>query len=370
MDQEHPKDADGQFGPALQLALRFGTLALLFGWCFAIVRPFLSPLLWGMIIAVASHPVFTRMCAALNGRAASAAALFVLLALALLVLPAVLLTDTLVTSLKLLSHHMADGTLRVPPPPDTVKTWFLVGDPLHRFWLLASTNLDQAIGSVASELTWAGRWLLDSATGVLLGLVEFIIAIFVAAVLMANAAKGQRIAGEVATRLAGAGGRGYADLAVRTVRSVTKGIIGVAVIQSVLAGLGFLAAGIPAAGLLALLCLIIAIVQLPLALVLLPVAIYAFTLLDPVPAVLFTIWCTGVSLVEHVLRPLMLGRGVDVPMLVVFIGAIGGLLSSGLLGLFIGPVVLALGYTLVLAWLEAGSHPPGEPPAGQAHSPS
>lgn len=362
MDGREPLDGSETFGPVLQLALRFGTLALLFGWCFTIVRPFLTPLLWGLIIAIASHPVFTRMCVALHGRTAWAATVFVLLALALLVLPAVLLTDTLVASVKLLAHHMADGTLRVPPPPDSVKDWFLVGDPLHRFWLLASTNLDQAIGSVASELTWAGRWMVGSATGVLLGLAEFIIAIFVAAVLMANATSGQRIAGDVATRLAGAGGRGYADLAVRTIRSVTKGIIGVALIQSLLAGVGFLAADIPAAGLLALLCLIIAIVQLPLAIVLLPVAIYAFTILDPVPAVLFAIWCTGVSLIEHVLRPLMLGRGVDVPMLVVFIGAIGGLLSSGVLGLFVGPVVLALGYTLVLAWLQSVPDSPSPPP--------
>ncbi|MEP9353443.1 AI-2E family transporter [Xanthobacter sp. KR7-65] len=364
MDGQQKDASDTSFGPVLQLALRFGTLALLFGWCFTIVRPFLTPLLWGLIIAIASHPVFVRLCAALHGRTAAAASLFVLLALAVLVLPAVLLTDTLVASLKMLSHHLADGTLRVPPPPETVKTWFLVGDPLNRFWLLASTNLDQAIGSVASELSWAGRWMVGSATGVLLGLAEFIIAIFVAAVLMANAASGQRIAGDVATRLAGSGGLGYAELAVRTIRSVTKGIIGVALIQALLAGLGFLVADIPAAGLLALLCLIVAIVQLPLALVLVPVAIYAFTILAPVPAVIFAVWCAGVSLIEHILRPLLLGRGVDVPMLVVFIGAIGGLLSSGVLGLFVGPVVLALGYTLVLAWLQAGpGHhvPPAEP---------
>ncbi|MFG1318336.1 AI-2E family transporter [Xanthobacter autotrophicus] len=341
------------FEPLLRLALRFGTLALLFMWCFAIMKPFLTPILWGLIIAIASHPVFVRLRTAVHGRTAVAATLYVLLALALLVLPAYLLADTLIVSLKLLAHHLADGTLRVPPPPAAVRGWILVGEPIHRFWLLASTNLDQAFASITPELTSVGRSMVSGVSDVLLGFLEFIIAIFVAAALMANASSGQRIAGDVAIRLAGEGGRGYADLAVRTIRSVTKGIIGVALIQSLLAGLGFLAADIPAAGLLALLCLIIAIVQMPLVLVLLPVVIYAFTILDPVPAVVFAVWCTGVSLIEHVLRPLMLARGVDVPMLVVFIGAIGGLLTSGVLGLFVGPVVLALGYTLILAWLQA-----------------
>ncbi|MDI4665538.1 AI-2E family transporter [Xanthobacter autotrophicus] len=344
------------FEPLLHLALRFGTLALLLVWCFTIMRPFLTPILWGLIIAIASHPLFIRLRTAVQGRTAVAATLYVLLALGLLVLPAYLLADTLISSLKLLAHHFADGTLRVPPPPDAVRSWILVGEPLHRFWLLASTNLDQAIATVATEFTWVGRSMVSGVSDVLLGFVEFIIAIFVAAALMANAAGGQRIAGDVAIRLAGEGGRGYADLTVRTIRSVTKGIIGVALIQALLAGIGFLAAGIPAAGLLALLCLIIAIVQLPLMLVLLPVVIYAFTLLDPVPATVFAAWCMGISLIDNVLKPLMLGRGVDVPMLVIFIGAIGGLLSSGVLGLFVGPVVLALGYTLVLAWLQAAPH--------------
>lgn len=353
---EHPVS----FGPLLQLILRFGALVLLFGWCFTIVQPFLNPLLWGMIIAIASHPLFIRLRDAMNGRTAGAATVYVVLTLLLLVLPAYLLADTLIGSLRLLAQHMADGTLRVPAPPATVRDWPLVGEPLHRFWLLASTNLDQAIGSVASELTWVGRWMFQAVTGVLLGFLEFIIAIFVAAVLMANAASGQRIAGDVAIRLAGAGGQTYTDLAVRTVRSVTKGIIGIALIQALMAGLGFLAAGIPAAGLLALLCLIIAIVQLPVALVLAPVAVYAYTFLAPVPAVLFTLWCIAVGLIEHVLRPLLLGRGVDVPMLVVFIGAIGGLLTSGVLGLFVGPVVLALGYALVLAWLQSAPRAPAQ----------
>lgn len=354
-DDQLPFDSNARFASALHLMLRIGVLLLLFGWCFAIVRPFLNPILWGVIIAIAAHPFFGRLRNALGGRTGLAAAVFVVLCLLVLVLPALLLASTLFSSLKILAHNLADGAFRVPPPPLSIQSWFIVGDPIYRFWLLASTNLDQALGSVAPELTKVGRWLFTVVGEVLVAFAQFIIAIFIAAVLMANAAGGQRIAGDVATRLAGSAGHSYATLAVRTVRSVTRGIVGVALIQAILAGLGFLAAGLPAAGLLALLCLIVCIVQLPLGLVLLPVVIYAFAELDPVPAGLFAAWCLAISLIDNVLKPLLLGRGVDVPMLVIFIGALGGLVSSGILGLFVGPVVLGLGYTLVLAWLEAAA---------------
>ena len=243
----------------------------------------------------------------------------------------------------------------MPPPPATIRSWPLIGDPLHRFWQLASTNLEQALARIAPQLTAAGHWLLGFVGAVSLGFLQFVVAIFIAAALLANAAGGERVADDVATGLAGTQGRTYADLAVQTIRSVARGIIGVALIQSILAGLGFLAVGLPAAGLLALVCLLLAIIQLPVGLVLVPAAIYGFTAFDTTTAVIFAVWCALVSLIDNVLRPLLLGRGVDLPMLVVFIGAIGGLLSSGILGLFVGPVVLALGYTLVTTWLRTAS---------------
>jgi predicted PurR-regulated permease PerM len=132
---------------------------------------------------------------------------------------------------------------------------------------------------------------------------------------------------------------------------VTRGILGVAVIQAILAGLGFLAAGVPAAGLWALIALILSVVQLGVFPVLIPVLIYLFFTADLLTTLLFLGWAVFVGSIDNVLKPILLGRGVAVPMWVVFIGAIGGLLSMGIIGLFIGPVVLVLGYTLFLAWL-------------------
>jgi predicted PurR-regulated permease PerM len=355
MHHDSPLEDSALVGRALQVTIRIGVFLLLVAWCFVIVRPFLVPVVWGIIIAVGTHRLFDALQALLGGSRGMAAVVYVVLVQLVLIVPTLLLAGTLVEGVEALARHLADKTLQVPPPPATVQSWPLIGDPLHRFWLLASTNLDQALAAIAPQLAAAAQWLLGFVGTVSLGILQFVVAIFIAAALLVNAVGGGRVARDVATGLAGAQGRSYADLAVQTIRSVARGIIGVALIQSILAGLGFLAVGLPAAGLLALLCLLLSIVQLPVALVLLPAVIYGFTAFDATTAALFTVWCVLVSLIDNVLKPLLLGRGVDLPMLVVFIGAIGGLLSSGILGLFIGPVVLALGYTLVTAWLHSTS---------------
>ncbi|MCB1766576.1 MAG: AI-2E family transporter, partial [Candidatus Competibacteraceae bacterium] len=135
------------------------------------------------------------------------------------------------------------------------------------------------------------------------------------------------------------------------VRSVTRGILGVALIQALLAGLGFMVMGVPGAGLWALLCLLLSVVQIGVIFVNLPIVLYVFSTADPIPAVLFLIWSIFVTLIDNILKPIVLGQGVDVPMAVIFVGAIGGFLSSGIIGLFVGAVVLVLGYKLFLAWL-------------------
>ena len=137
--------------------------------------------------------------------------------------------------------------------------------------------------------------------------------------------------------------------------SVSNGILGVALIQSILAGLGFMVAGVPAAGLWALLCLILSIAQIGLFPIVIPIIIYLFYTADTFTAVAFLIWSISVGLLDSILKPILLGRGVKTPMAVIFIGAIGGLLSSGVIGLFIGAVILALGYDLFLLWLSDSS---------------
>ena len=202
-----------------------------------------------------------------------------------------------------------------------------------------------------------GRWLLATVGELGLGTLQFVMAIIIAGVLLANAQGSGHAARAIATRLAGERGADYAELGQATVRSVARGILGVALIQSLLAGLGFLAVGVPGAGLLALVCLLLAVVQIGPIVVLIGTVIYVFSTADTFTAVIFLIWSIFVALIDNVLKPILLGRGVKVPMVVIFVGAIGGLLASGIIGLFVGSVVLALSFTLFKAWLREPPQP-------------
>jgi predicted PurR-regulated permease PerM len=347
----HTRDDDAVQTLALRLVIRIGVVLLMLLWCFSIVRPFLGPLIWAMIIAVAGYRPFVGLQRLCGGSAGIAATLFVVVALGLILLPTVLLADSLLGGARSLAADLADGTLTVPGPPASVQTWPVIGPPLFQLWQLASHNLHEALAELGPQLAAIGRYILAAAGKITLGLLQFVLAIFIAAPMLMNAASGERLAGRVATGLGGANGPRFTQLAVQTIRSVTKGILGVALIQATAAGLGFLAVGLPAAGLLAFICLILAIVQIGPGLILLPAIIYGFTALPTTTAVLFAVWCVFVGILDNVLKPIFLGRGVELPMVVIFIGAIGGFLGYGLLGLFIGPVVLALGYTAISTWL-------------------
>jgi predicted PurR-regulated permease PerM len=349
---------------ALEATIRIGVIVILALWCFQIVRPFIIPVVWGAIIATSSYPGYCRLRTLVGGRAGLAAVLFTLLALILLIVPATLLTGTLVDGAQRLTEGFFQGTIKIPPPPASVGTWPFIGEWLQQFWGLASSNLEAALKQITPYLTIISKWLLSVGAGAGLEILQFVAAFIIAGVLLAHAEGGHYLARAIAWRLAGERGLQFAELAQVTVRSVTRGILGVAFIQALLAGLGFLAAGVPGAGLWALLCLLLAVIQVGPGLILLAVVIYVFSTADTVTAVVFLIWSLFVSIIDNILKPLMLGRGVDVPMIVIFIGAIGGLLSMGIIGLFLGSVILVLGYTLFLTWLGE------EPERGQETSPT
>ena len=207
------------------------------------------------------------------------------------------------------------------------------------------------------QLKAMSLWLMKSATGTALGLVQFALSIIIAGILMANAREGGNMARDLFVRLAGERGADFADISKKTVRNVVKGILGVAIIQALLAGTGFLVAGVPAAGLWAFVCLFLAIIQIGIFPVVIPVIIYMFSSADTFTAGLLTGWLILVSLLDNFLKPILLGRGAPVPMLVIFLGAIGGFLSMGFVGLFVGSVILSIGFKLFRVWLDDLSHP-------------
>jgi predicted PurR-regulated permease PerM len=227
----------------------------------------------------------------------------------------------------------------------------VIGERLATLWTLAATNMDAAIQQYRDELASISKWLLGKAATTGFGLLQFIAAVLLSGVLLATAESSNEMTRRIGRRVAGENGERFAKLAVATTRSVARGVLGVALIQATLAGIGFLVVGIPAAGLWAFLALLFSIVQIGVGPVVIPVAIYIFSTASMTTAVLFAAWCAFIMVLDNVLKPMLLGRGVDVPMFIVIVGAIGGLLTMGVIGLFVGAIVLVLGYSALVAWL-------------------
>ena len=359
-------DAERPLRIATEVTIRLGSLALLIGWCGVILFPFLLPLAWGVILAIALHGPCQLLSERLGNRPGLAATVVVLAMLVMIIVPAVLLGNSLVAETQLLVDSWQQGRLAVPEPPARVAEWPVVGKSVHAFWLLASHNLDAALAKLQPYIKDLVGWLVAGAAKIGVALLEFVLAILIGGALLATAGRSGAGAMAFAGRIGGSRGHYLAELALATIRGVTRGILGVALIQSLLAGLGLLVAGVPAAGLLTVLMLVMCVVQIGVALVMIPTAVWLFANADMSTAVLFSVWTVVLLPLDNVLKPLMMGRGLDVPILVIFLGAIGGFLSQGIIGLFVGAVVLVLGYELFVQWLRedklaAQSDPAGSP---------
>ncbi len=346
---------------AVEASIHIGLVALLLFWCFKIGRPFIEIIVWGIIIAVAIHPIYIRLKSALGGRDRLAATLITIFALIFLLVPTIMLSDSLIDTAREVATQLEDGTLKVPPPSESVRSWPVIGEPVYNLWNLGSQDLEATVNKMAPQLRKYGISLLSAAANAGVGILAFVVSIIIAGVFLANADGSHQAALTFFRRLAGERGANFVELAAATVRSVAQGILGVAIIQAVLGGLGCLVAGVPGAGLWALLVLLVAVVQLPPLLILGPIIVYVFSASSTITATLFAIYSVLVSISDPFLKSLLLGRGVDVPMLIIFIGAIGGFITSGIIGLFVGAIVFTAGYKLFLRWLEEDTEPEPEP---------
>lgn len=334
---------------AISLLLIFGIIA----WCLQIIAPFITFLMWGAVIAISLHKPFCKM----RGRMGSklAAATFTIVGLGLVLIPAWLFTDSTIETVYAFSERVESGTFDVPPPNDSVKEWPIVGNKIWTAWNAAATNFAKFLSTYSEQLKDISGALLSKVTGLGATILLFVLSILIAAVMLSNDETIKAGMIRIFTRLIGPDkAQETLRLTSATIRSVTMGVLGVAFIQSVLGGLGMVLADVPAAGVWAIVILVLAIAQLPPLIVLVPAIIYVFSVESTVVAVIFMIWSILVSLSDAVLKPLLLGRGVEIPMVVILLGAIGGMLMSGILGLFVGAVVLALGYKLTMVWIEMG----------------
>jgi predicted PurR-regulated permease PerM len=342
---------------AIEIAIRLVLIFLILAWCLQILTPFISIIAWAAIIAVAVFQPFLKLVEKLGGRKKLAVTLMTVLGVAIILVPIISLSSSMVQGATTLGTEIISGEVTIPAPPDYVQQWPFVGEKVYELWLQASLNLGEFLKHYPHQLSVAGKTLLGTAAGVGVGVLQFVISTLIAAVFLLNADSAGASLRKVANRLAPQQGDELMDMAISTIRSVAVGVIGIAFIQSVLGGFGMMFAGVPAAGLLAIVVLVLAIAQLPPILVLGPVAFYVFSVESNTVGVIFLIWSIIVSSSDMVLKPLLLGRGVDVPMLVILIGAIGGMITSGIVGLFVGAIILALGYKLFGAWLNWGETP-------------
>ena len=340
---------------AIDVAIRLGFLGLFAYFSLRLVQPFLLILLWAVILAVTFYPVFAWLRDHMGGRGKLAAAIVTLACLAVVLGPAAMLASSLVRTTEVLGGLASLEGLKLPPLPTALGDLPIYGEQIAAGWSLAASNLEDFLSRYAAIVLAAGEWLLRLIAGLAGGVLHILVAVVVSGFLYTPGARlvhgGRLFAG----RVVGTRGSGFVDLAGATIRSVARGVIGVAIIQALLIGIGLLVAEVPAAGLLTLAALVLCIIQIGSGPVVVPVLIWAWFSLGTGMALFLTVYLIPVTLLDNVLKPLLLGKGLPTPALVIFAGVIGGTISYGLIGLFLGPIVLAVFYDLLVFWVRVGA---------------
>ena len=347
-----PVDASG----LLEVLIRAGLIFALAALCFQIFAPFLTLMVWGLILAVTLYPMQEYVAAKMGGRQGLAATLIVILGIALIVAPTAILMSSLGDSVQRLIHDVQSDALVIPAPRESVAGWPVIGERVYALWSQAHADLPALVKSMQPKIGDLAKTALAFVASIGGGLLLFLAALIIAGILMAFGRSGNRASVAISERVAGpARGAEFATLSTATIRAVAQGVIGVAFIQAIIVGLCLLIAGVPWAGVLAMICLVLGIAQIPALIVTLPAIAYIWLLGDygKGEAILYTLLIFVAGLADNVLKPLMLGRGVDAPMPVILIGALGGMAAAGILGMFVGATLLALGYQIFMGWVAA-----------------
>jgi predicted PurR-regulated permease PerM len=351
-DRKVQSGSDQTTSSFIEVAIRLGALALLLYWSLLLVSPFISIVIWSAVLSVALYPAFEWISLRLGGRRRLAAALVTILSLLVIVGPASWLALGLVDSVRLIAERLDLANLTIPTPSSSVKEWPLIGEPIYQFWDLASTNLSAALAQILPQLKPLGSSLLRIGADTGLGIIMFLVSIIVAGFLFSPGPAIVEAVKKFARRLNPTRGEEFVDQAGATIRAVSRGVIGISVLQALLAGIGLMVAGIPQASLITFAVLVLGIIQIGPSIVIIPVIIWSWTFMDTKSALLFTAYMVPVNLLDNLLRPLVMGRGLKTPMLVILIGVIGGTLAYGITGLFLGPIILAVIWELFVSWIE------------------
>ncbi|WP_111874010.1 AI-2E family transporter [Aeromonas bivalvium] len=346
------------FNKLLDVLIKAGLILALVITCYGIFSPFLTLMLWALILAVTLYPAHQKLAARLGQRQGRAATLLVLCGIVLIVLPTIWLTSSLADTITGFIHAMKENSLQIPLPAESVANWPVIGKKVYGIWHQAATDLPAFIQSMQPKIGNIAKTALGMVASMGTGMLQFIVSFAVAGIIMTYGLPGQQSARAISARIMGEDrGDEFATLCTATIRAVAQGVIGVAFIQAIMLGLVMAIAGIPAAGLLALFALLLGIAQIPAAVIFVPCLIYIWSSGDyaTAPAIAYSVLLVISGLADNVLKPLLLGRGVDAPMPIILLGALGGMVSSGILGMFVGATLLAIGYQIFMAWV-AGHH--------------
>ena len=336
----------------VELLLPLLLVTLLIVLCVQLLVPFVGLLIWTIILATCFYPLHLKLKKRVGNRI-SASIIGIGLS-ALILVPTAIAAASAAGSVPKVIAAIKTGERRLPPAPAHLQELPLVGEQADVLWTQASSDMPAFVKQYRPQFASFAKGLVGFAGSLFMTVLLFIGAIIFAAITLAYSDRACDFLASIFARITGAraSGEHYMSVIGATIRSVANGVIGVAFVQALLCGIGFFVIGVPGAGLLSILAMALGVVQVPVVLVTLPVIIWAFAVKSTTIAIIFMVWSIIAGLSDAVLKPMMIGHGLEVPMPVILLGVIGGVMAYGLAGLFIGAVLLAVGYVLFIEWLN------------------
>jgi predicted PurR-regulated permease PerM len=324
---------------------------------FWVMRPFLMPLIWAAVIVIATWPVFEKLKARLGGRHGLAVAAMAVAILLIIIVPITFAVVTIAGYAGDMSARVSSlSTLSQAGPPDWVSRIPLAGDKIATRWrAMAALSAEDRTAAIVPYVKTAAQWFVAKAGTIGMAMLNFFLTVIIATILYANGMTVRKGILAFAGRLAGRRGEDVVVLAAKAVRGVVLGVVGTALIQAALGGAGVFVTGVPAAALLTAIMLMLCLAQLGPFLVLVPAVIWVYWSGHPVAGTVLLVIAVVAGTIDNVVRPLLIRKGVELPLLLIFSGVIGGLIAFGVVGLFIGPMVLAVTHTLLKEWVASGT---------------
>lgn len=331
-------------------------IGILIAATFWTLRPFLTSIIWAGLIVIATWPLLERLEARFAKKRWLAVALMMLTLLLIVLIPIALAIITIVDNANTIADQARSlSSFSLDAPPDWVERIPLAGENIAARWrTFAALSPEERAASVVPYVQKALSWFVEQAGSIGMTVLHFLLTVIIAAILYTKGEVVETGVVDFARRLAGAQGQEVATLAAKAVRGVVLGVVLTAIIQAAVGGIGLMIAGVPAAGLLTAVMVLLCLAQLGPFLVLVPSIIWLYWSGQPVWGTVLIAFTVVAGTLDNVVRPFLIRKGADLPLLLIFSGVIGGLLAFGIIGLFVGPVVLAVTYTLLKAWVKAG----------------